>query len=163
MAAQARKKTKNKPINTSLININTAPAKQIWKKHKGAIIGITILVLAVGWYFSDLWPWPSKERVQKRMDYILETCINNENSSSCKNLLQRYNLTFKYCHYLPDSILLEQKYPDITERFKHYSELSYYGVVWEGKSENPPDRTYSINGHTTESPTLYYSCTDHIK
>ncbi len=163
MVAKAKKKTKNKPINTSLISINAAPVKQIWKKYKGVIIAIILVVSVVGWYFSDFWPWPSKERIQNRMDSVLEACIDNEDSSKCKNLLQRYNMTFKYCSNLADYMVLKQKYPDFSDLFNHMSELKRYGVVWEGKSDKPPETTYNINGRQTTSPSMYYSCSDHIK
>ena len=163
MATKAKKKTKNKPINTSLVSINTAPARQIMKKYKGAIIIVVLIIIVIGWYFSDFWPWPSKERIQNRKDSILEACINNEDSSKCKNLQQRYNMTFKYCSNLADYRVLQQKYPDLSDLFGHLGELKRYGVVWEGKSDTPPETTYDVNGHQTTSPSMYYSCRDHIK
>lgn len=161
--AQVNKKTNNKPVNTSLVNVNTASAKQAWKKYGGIIIVIVGIVAAIGWYFSDFWPWPSKERVQDRMDTVLEACNGNEDSKKCKDLQQRYNMTFKYCSNLTDFWTLQKKYPDMADQFKHIGELNYYGVVWEGKSEEPPERTYEVNGQTMTSPSTYYSCSDHLK
>ena len=157
-----KKKTKNKPINTSLININTSPAKQIWKNHKSALIATVVIVVITGWYFSDFWPWPSRERVQKRIDEVLEACTGNENSSKCKSLQSRYNMTFKYCSDMTDLWLLDKKYSDSAERIKHIDEVKRYGVVWQGKSDKPPETSHEINGQTITQPSIYYKCSDHI-
>lgn len=66
-----------------------------------AVLAI-VAVVGVLWYRSDLWPWPSEERRQERLDMVLGACTNNEDSEECKNLQRRWNITFEYCQKWSD-------------------------------------------------------------
>ena len=70
-------------------------------------LAVLAIVAAVGvlWYRSDLWPWPSEERRQERLDMVLDVCTNNEDSEEFKDLQRRWDITFEYC----------QKWSDIRE------------------------------------------------
>lgn len=123
-------------------------------KNTRLYIGIGIIVVALGitaWYFSDYWPWLSKERINERLEEVIDTCMNNERSLACKKIKERYNMSFKYCKSKTDGF-------DVSL----YSTKPIYGVAWEGKSETPPESKIYFNGKwTTNWLSGYYGCTDH--
>ena len=109
-----------------------------------AISLVLVVIFFIWWAGSDSWPWPSKAAIDKRLDEVIDTCMDNETSRACQDIKKKYNMTFKYCQ-------------------KGYDPLSVYGVAWEGTSSTPPERTTGT-GSTTFQNTLskYINCKDHI-
>lgn len=74
-------------------------------KKKTAIIILSILggvILFALFRNSHLWPWPSQSEVDQRLSDVIDACMYNENSRACKNLTNKYNMEFEYCHALSD-------------------------------------------------------------
>ena len=120
-------------------------SKPFYKKKSFFVIPV-ILVIGIIWYNSDFWPWPSKDRINKRLDAVIEACNDNEYSSKCKELQSRYNMTFRYC----------QRWMDYTSGKYDIFSVPYYAVAWEGKSNEPPkDMTYV-------TMSSYSGCKEHL-
>ena len=146
MATSYRKtvcQVKNQPIK----------AKGSWfLKHKALIIISIVIVAFIAWFNSDYWPWPSRDRINERLDKVLSICTDNEYSSECKNIQKRYNMTFKYCRSMGD---LSKK---------SIFEMDWYAVAWEGTSSEPPKNEIKLpNGTTMPGLSTYYGCQEHIK
>jgi hypothetical protein len=104
----------------NLIKTQSVKKKGSWfSRHKALIIIAAIVVAFIAWFNSDYWPWPSRDRINERLDKVLSICTNNEYSSECKNIQKRYNMTFKYCRSMGD---LSKK---------SIFEMDLYAVAWE--------------------------------
>lgn len=91
-----RKKTrKNKYLRIGNLKIKRKTAIVV-----GCIVGIVIGFIA--FRTSYLWPWPSQSEIDQRLLDVVDSCIYNENSRACKNLQNRYNMSFEYCYALSD-------------------------------------------------------------
>ncbi len=126
-------------------------------KSKTAIIVIVAIIVAIGafigWYNSDDWPWPSDTQIRERLNKVIDTCTDNEDSYACKNLQKKFNMTFKYCHSL-GSLGQTDSYGLPT--------FPWYAVAWEGTSSEPPSTTMKLgNGNTSTLPSTYYGCKEH--
>ena len=133
---------KKKPLNQ----------KKPFYKKKAVYIILSIVLASVAWYNSDFWPWPSRDRIRERLDKVIDICTDNENSSECKSLQSRYDMTFKYYHSLANSG---------EKNSWGLPTFPWYAVAWEGKSSTPPDSKMGYGDKTFTMPSVYYGCQDH--
>ena len=71
------------------------------------VVGIIlILILILIYIFS-----PPQQVIDYRLNKILDTCSNNELSSSCKSLQNRYKIRFKYCYAYYDIPEIDKSIP----------------------------------------------------
>lgn len=96
---------------------------------------------------------PGERREQ--LNAVLEACTNNEYSAQCKELQQKYDVTFRYCHNLKKS---DGAYADLDTIMN-----AWYPVVWEGNSSDPPDTHFTTSSSDIVIPSGYYGCSEHMK
>ncbi len=107
-------------------------------KNKGFIICIVGLILAFVWFSqSDYWPFPSQEKINERFSKIIDACMYNEQSGTCKNLQKKYKMTFEYCHYLGEI-------PKINESPSVYSVVKKEGFKAKALDYDEYSTEYSL-------------------
>ena len=106
---------------------------------------ILVILAFICWFRSDYWPWPSEKRREERLDRVVDVCTDNENSSECKSLKDKFGITFRYC---------EEFSFDIFEK-------NIYAVAWEGNGSMPPNNKPS-NPYGIPSLEKYRTCKDHL-
>lgn len=111
------------------------------------VAGIIVAIFASEW-FGDL----SEERRNDRLEEVLEECNGRENSSKCKKLQEKYNMTFRYCRTISDTDRIKTYYtPD---GMFHIEMPPKTPVVWEGNSQQPPKDSLGFSS-------FYHDCTEH--
>ena len=139
--------------------IKTSRSKH--SNHKALIILALIIIAGIAWYNSDYWPWPSKDRINERLDKVIDTCNGNETSKACKDIQKRYNMTFMYCHSLADSGKTNTFY--LNGQSFEIPTFPWHAVAWEGTSSKPPEYKMTIGDNVTTMPSIYYGCQEHTK
>ena len=148
--------------------VNHNPVKATGPKrsnHKAFIILVLIFIAGIAWYNSDYWPWPSSERINERLNKVIDICNGNETSTACKDIQKRYNMTFMYCKSSADLFGSNKKYQTyygpngMTIDIPQYD---WYAVAWEGTSSTPPENKIRLsNGETLSGFNNYYGCEAH--
>lgn len=153
------------PYSKTVNQIKSQPVKikgSWFLKHKVFVV-ISILIIAfIAWFNSDFWPWPSKDRIRERLDKVIDICTDNEDSSECKNIQKRYDITFRYCHSIADMNKAQTVY--LNGKSYEMPSFSWYAVAWEGNSSEPPKNEIKLpNGTTMPGLNAYYGCQEHKK
>lgn len=146
---------------TPVRNVPNKASSSWFSRHKAFVIISMLIVAFIAWFNSDYWPWPSKERIRERLDKVIETCTDRENSSDCKNIQKRYGMTFRYCHSIGDFNKTTTVYGSDGKSFQ-MPYFPWYAVAWEGNSSEPPkNETRLPNGTTLPGISTYYGCKEH--
>ena len=122
------------------------------------IITIILIVGGVAWSGISKWIEDSKEEARNNhLNEVLVACTNREDSDRCKSLQRKYDITFKYCKSILDSVEDQFKivyFPDGTSTIEYHP--IWHAVVWEGSSSTPPN-TSNVLGNLS----IYKECADH--
>lgn len=115
------------------------------------IFAITVLI----WFInSSFWPWPSQHEIDRRLDEVISSCMNNESSRGCSTLQEKYEITFKYCHSLADI-------PEIGKNIPIYG-VSFTNKFTPYNLEGVMAEDYRITGEPYERVFPYYGCNNSI-
>lgn len=131
----------------------------VFQNLKLAII-ITVVFIAgiVAWVEIGNWIKGMEEEAKNNhLNEVLVTCTNREDSDKCKSVQKKYNITFKYCKSILDSVQDQYEFvylSDGSARIDYHP--IWHAVVWEGSSSTPPDSS-NIVGNLS----IYKDCADH--
>ena len=134
-------------------------SNELFQNFKLAIIiTIVLIVGGVAWGGISKWIEDSKEEARNNhLNEVLVACTNNENSDRCKSLQKKYDITFKYCQSVLDSVEDQYKIvylPDGSSTIEFHP--IWHAVVWEGSSPTPPKNSSDISNLS-----IYRDCSDH--
>ena len=120
-------------------------------------ITIAFIVALIAWAGISSWIKNKEEEDRdNRLDEVLYACDGKENSSKCLKLQKKYNITFKYCKSVLDSVEDQYKIvylPDGSTTL--VANPIWHAVVWEGSSPTPPKNKSDLFQ-------IYKDCADHI-
>lgn len=149
--------------SNSLMGSGSSGRFKHWISHHKLLLVVAMMVIIfVAWFNSDFWPWPSGDRINARLNKVIDICMDNESSTECKDIQKRYGMTFRYCRSFADT-----KTKDYYGQDGAIHSLPYYptyGVAWEGSSSTPPENKIIYgNGESTTLPSKYFGCTEHME
>ena len=126
-----------------------------------AIIGMIAVGVLVRNLIADWLEKQEQEKIDNQLNEVLVACTNDEDSTKCKELQRKYNMTFKYCQVIGDYSKAETiTWPDGSTTITWPAKRA---VVWQGNSSEPPKdiHNYGVNGNYNLSFSMYTDCTDH--
>lgn len=122
------------------------------------IVVVIIIVGGIAWGGIGKWLEESKEEARNNhLNEVLAACTNREDSDMCRNLRKKYDITFKYCKSVLDSVEDQYKiiyFPDGSSTIEYYP--IWHAVVWEGSSPTPPKSSSDLFNLS-----IYRDCVDH--